>query len=168
MKVALIGLLIGVALMVAAWVGLRMQAGQLGRYRARRTLLTDPEQVLFHRLRQAFPEHLVFAQVSLNQVISVAPKVSDKRARTSLFNKINGKSLDFLICGPDSAPLLAIELDDSSHDRKDRRKADQQKTEALESAELRLVRMNVKALPSTPELADLLLPTPHVHDSHDH
>lgn len=159
MKVALIGLIIGLFLMVVAWLGIQLGAKQAGRYKAKRTLLTEPEQVLFHRLRQAFPDRHVFAQVSLNQLVEVAPTVSDRRARTGLFNRINGKALDFVVCGPDTSPLLVIELDDSSHNRRDRRRADRHKDEALGSAELRLVRVNVKKLPSVTELEVMLQST---------
>lgn len=169
MKIALIGVLIGLVLMGVAWLGLQLNAKQIGRYKAKRTLLTEPEQVLFHRLRQAFPDWHVFAQVSLNQLVAVAPTVSDKRTRASLFNRINGKALDFVVCGADTSPLLIVELDDSSHNRKDRRKADQQKDEALESAELRFVRVNVKKLPSTTELAAMLQANdaPNEQEHHD-
>lgn len=40
------------------------------------------------------------------------------------FSRINGKSVDFLICTNDMKPLIAIELDDNTHDRPDRQKRD--------------------------------------------
>ncbi len=33
------------------------------------TLLSKPEQILFHRLIEAFPNHLIFAQVALTMVV---------------------------------------------------------------------------------------------------
>jgi hypothetical protein len=39
-------------------------------------------------------------------------------------NRISQLSIDFLIAGPDTRIIAAIKLDDSSHDRRDRRDAD--------------------------------------------
>ena len=42
----------------------------------------------------------------------------------SHFNKISGKHADFLLCDKNMKPVLAIELDDSSHTRPDRQDRD--------------------------------------------
>lgn len=168
MKIALIGLLVGMLMVLAAWLGLRRSSSPAALYRlARPTLLTEPEQVLFHRLCEAFPDKHVFPQVALNQVVGVASSVPDKRQRAVLVNQIQGKALDFLVCGPDTAALLAIELDEKSHDRADRRRADQQKAAALASAGIKLVRFNVAQLPDTAALAALLQEESTEEEVHD-
>jgi hypothetical protein len=81
-------------------------------------LLSEREQILYHRLVKAAPEHIVLMQVL------------------------------FLIVTADTSILAAVELDDASHDREDRRAADARKTHALESAGISLLRWNVRQMPS--------------------
>lgn len=123
-------------------------------YRAR-VLMTEREQVMFHRLREACPELLVFSQVQLSRAIEVKPRVDD---HTSWRNKIDRKSLDFVICLPDSSILAVIELDDKSHDRQKQKTRDADKTRALADAGVRLIRVN--EIPSVSALCGLLGRTP--------
>jgi very-short-patch-repair endonuclease len=106
-------------------------------------VLTSPEQVLYHRLVKALPDHMVLAQIQLSRVLGV------KRGFNfaAWNNRINRLSLDFLVCRKDSSVVAAIELDDSSHDRPDRREADARKAWALKSAGIRLIRWSTVALP---------------------
>ncbi|PTQ87955.1 DUF2726 domain-containing protein [Agitococcus lubricus] len=119
-----------------------------------RELMTPPERVLYVRLRQALPEYLIFSQVQLCRMIEVSPE-ADKQ---SWFNRINRMSVDFVICAPDGARILAaIELDDSSHQRADRVKADNKKDKALASAGIRIIRWPVKGMPNAQQIrADFL------------
>lgn len=159
----MVGLAIGIVLMLVAYKGLAGAGGRKGRqaaYKARAALLTEPEQVLLHRLREAFPEHLVFSQVAMNQIVSVHPRIANKSERKSLWNRINGLSLDFVVCSLDCAPVAAIELDDRTHERADRRKSDANKDAALESAGVRLLRISVGAIPSADELQERLARNP--------
>ena len=60
-------------------------------------------------------------------------------------NKIDRKHLDFLICKADDLSLVAgVELDDSSHQRKDRGERDILVDEVLKSAGIPLVRFAAK------------------------
>ncbi len=119
-----------------------------------RELMTEPERVLYVRLRQALPEYLIFSQVQLCRLIDVDPE-ADKQA---WFNRINRMSVDFVICAPDGATILAaIELDDSSHERNDRIKADAKKDKALVSAGIRIIRWPVRGMPNSQQIrADFL------------
>ena len=114
-----------------------------------RRVLTDPEQVLFHRLREAMPECIVLAQVELSRV--VVPTDPDKRSAFALYNRIRGKSLDFVVCLKDFSVVAALELDDASH-TKSRRAADGTKNEALASAGIPLIRWNVRSLPTAAQI----------------
>lgn len=130
-----------------------------GRYVGRSSVLSMPERIMYQRLREALPDKLIFAQVSVNRLIDSRAEVgSFKSVDYSLFGKINGKSFDFVICDENTVPLVAVELDDSSHQRADRKKADAQKNEACEQAGIRLVRFKVTQMPATTELANLLTP----------
>ncbi|RYF28951.1 MAG: DUF2726 domain-containing protein [Chloroflexi bacterium] len=57
------------------------------------------------------------------------------------FSRINGKSVDFLLCTVDnSEPVIAIELDDLSHQRDDRVERDMFVEQILKESEMPLVR----------------------------
>lgn len=57
------------------------------------------------------------------------------------FSRINGKSVDFLICTNDMKPLMAIELDDSTHDQPDRKNRDEFVNSIIMSANIPLLRL---------------------------
>lgn len=105
--------------------------------------LSQPEQVLFHRLVKALPGHIVLAQVQLSRVLGVK-----KGFKTQGWNnRINRMSYDFVICALDATVLAAIELDDKTHSSPSRVAADAKKDRATAAAGIRLVRWNVKNLP---------------------
>src|SRR5580704_7644114 len=106
-------------------------------------LLTQPEQVLYHRLVKALPNHIVLAQVQVSRVLGVK-KGSRFHEWT---NRINRLSYDFVICDKAAAVIAAIELDDKSHESKSRRATDAKKSKATTDAGLRLLRWQVKSLP---------------------
>ena len=114
--------------------------------------LTQPEQVLYHRLVRAMPECIVLAQVQLSRVLGVK-KGFDFRVWN---NRINRLSLDFLICLKDSTIVSAIELDDKTHNNPLRIEADTRKEKALFAAGIVLVRWNVGALPDEATIRQVL------------
>ena len=105
--------------------------------------LTQPEQVLYHRLVKALPEHIILAQVQVSRVLGVKKGSNFNEWN----NRINRMSYDFVVCGKDSAVLAAIELDDKSHESNRRSTTDEKKNKATADAGLRLIRWNVKTLP---------------------
>lgn len=105
--------------------------------------LSEPEQVLYHRLVAAMPECIVLAQVQLSRVLGV-------RHGANLYewnNRINRMSLDYLVCLKDATIVAAIELDDRTHDLAARIGADTKKEKALAAAGIPLIRWHVGALP---------------------
>jgi very-short-patch-repair endonuclease len=110
---------------------------------AKRQLLTESERTLYQRLGQSLPNHIVLAQVQLLQVINF-----ERGRRTqAILNRISQLSLDFLIVNPDTSIVAAVELDDATHARDNRRQADARKSHALQSAGIPLIRWNAKSLP---------------------
>jgi len=117
--------------------------------------LSQPEQVLYHRLVAALPEHIVLAQVQLSRVMGVKKGFSAR----GWLNRINRMSFDFVVCLKDSTVVAAIELDDRSHGSADRIEADIKKSRAASAAGIRLVRWNVKGLPDSDDIRHAFEPS---------
>lgn len=110
--------------------------------------LTQPEQILFHRLIKALPEYIVLAQVQVSRVLGVKKGFNFHQWN----NRINRLSYDFVVCSKDSKVLAVIELDDNTHKKSSRVETDRKKEKATAAASLRLIRWNVKALPDQEEI----------------
>jgi very-short-patch-repair endonuclease len=105
--------------------------------------LSQPEQVLYHRLVQALPDRIVLAQVQVSRVLGVKKGFNFYEWN----NRIDRMSYDFVVCAMDSSVLAVIELDDKSHGSESRRRADAKKDRATSAAGIRMIRWNVKAMP---------------------
>lgn len=110
-------------------------------YEARKELFSPAERSFCGVLEQAVAgQYRVFGKVRLGDLIQPAKGYSRGR-RTGAWNRINQKHVDFVICRPDTlAAVGAVELDDSSHGRKDRSERDDFVDKALKSAGISLVR----------------------------
>lgn len=111
------------------------------RYLRKDSIMTEFEREFFKVLFGAIDnQYYVFPQVHLDAIISY--KIGGK-SRFGAFRHINEKSVDFVICDKEQLrPLLAIELDDSSHNREDRRKRDEEVERILNEAGMPLLRIN--------------------------
>jgi hypothetical protein len=87
------------------------------------------------------PDYTLFAKVRLADLVDVTKGAS---AWQSHFNRISGKHVDFVLCDRDLAPVVAIELDDASHDEGDRQDRDKFVDQALTAAALPIVRIRAK------------------------
>lgn len=114
--------------------------------------LSNPEQVVFHRLVTAMPDQIILSQVGLSRLLGV--KKSHKFSEWH--NKINRMSVDFVICDMAAGVQHVIELDDSTHKRADRIVADTKKDKALLDAGMKVIRWNVKNIPSVDEIREQL------------
>lgn len=121
------------------------------------TVITKPEQILYERLKKAFPNenYTIGYQVALNRLVK--PIYSTNEQRYELSKKIGSKSIDFIITNLSFETLFLIELDDSSHNNIDTQKRDSDKNEILKNAGLKLYRFNVKKIPTVNELKKLLI-----------
>lgn len=88
-------------------------------YTAKKYFLTKSERDFYNMLGQAVGgDYRIFAQVHLSSILDEKVKGQDWRAARA---SINRKSVDYLLCEKNYlSPVLAIELDDPSHDRPDR------------------------------------------------
>lgn len=112
-------------------------------YKKKQYLLSVAEKNFYEVLKTAIQDtdYYICPKVRLADIIYVGK--TDKRQ--SYFNKIQSKHIDFLLCTADTlSPVIAIELDDNSHFRKDRIKRDAFVDKALKAAGLKIIRFNVK------------------------
>ena len=116
-------------------------------------LMSRPEQVLYHRLISALPEHIILAQVQLSRVLGVKKGYNFGEWN----NRINRMSVDFIVCQKDASVIAVIELDDKSHEAESRQKADAKKDKALASAEISIIRWKVEKMPDEKTIQDTLI-----------
>jgi len=116
-------------------------------------ILTSPEQVLFHRLLKALPEHIILTQVQYSGFL----KVKDGFQHNKFHPKIRQKSIDFLVCNTDFTAIAAIELDEKSHDTEKRKLSDDFKNKAILESGLKLHRWRVEKIPSIEEIKRIIM-----------
>jgi very-short-patch-repair endonuclease len=87
------------------------------------------------------------------------PRLADvfKHEDSAGFNKVSQKHIDFLICrNGDWMPMLGIELDDASHERKDRKERDMFVNKLFASVGLPLIRIHVSEVDQIEKLVENL------------
>jgi hypothetical protein len=122
-------------------------------YSKKKFFFSAAERSFYEILRRMAPDHTVFAKVRMCDVIAVS---EGRKAWQT--NGIQSKHLDFLICDATLAPVVAIELDDSSHARPDRKARDQFVDAALAAAEVPIVRIPAKRSYAVEEIRRLIFP----------
>ena len=112
-------------------------------YRARGRLVTKSELKFYKSLQKAVQDDWqIFAMVRIAELLRVEEGIPNRR---KWINKILAKHIDFVLCHPNTLePIVCIELDDKSHQRKDRIERDIFVNHAFESAELPLLRVPVQ------------------------
>lgn len=119
-------------------------------YRLRNDFLSDAEYSFFGVLRQVFGDrYYICPKIALKEIIFVARP----HENMSYYSQIDRKHVDFLLYDLGTRnPVMGIELDDKSHDRRDREKRDVFVNEVFETAGLPLARVTAAA---SYNLADL-------------
>jgi hypothetical protein len=115
-------------------------------------LLSEREQTLYKRLETICPHHVVLAQVALSQLIHVRSGIPRPESLRGRYKQLVA---DFVLCRPDFSVAAVIELDDSTHGRAIQRKRDANKTRAVESAGIRMVRLPAGTIPTETELRQI-------------
>lgn len=110
-------------------------------YRKSNQVMTDHELKYYKILNEAVGEnYYILAQAHLSAFLE--HKVPNGQNWKVAFRHINGKSIDYLLCDKQTlAPLLAIELDDASHEKQDRRLRDEEVERIFTDAKLPLMRV---------------------------
>lgn len=112
-------------------------------YLKKDSLLTEAEKKFYFVLSEIIGnDYLIFSKVRMADLLYL-PKMSN-RDFYHYQNKIQSKHIDFLICNKeDIKPLLAIELDDSSHLKVNRILRDELVDKIFESASLPIIHIRV-------------------------
>lgn len=121
-------------------------------YRRKDYLLTVAERNFYEVLKKVSDENnkLLFAKVRLEDLLWLPENVEN---RFGLRNRIKSRHVDFVLCDKENIrPLIAIELDDSSHNREDRIKRDDFLDEALHDAGLPILHIRVQETYDVEEL----------------
>ncbi len=127
-------------------------------YCLRDDFLSPAEHSFFMVLRSAVSDK-VLVQTKVNLGDLFYARSSDPSKYRIYTNKIDRKHVDFLLCDPKTVrPLVAIELDDKSHQRDDRQARDAFVENVFRAAALPLVRVPARKTYSVTELTGLLQP----------
>ncbi|MFH1299562.1 MAG: DUF2726 domain-containing protein [Planctomycetota bacterium] len=123
-------------------------------YRLKDNFLSPAEASFYGVLKKAVGEELLIClKVNLGDLFFVSNSIEKQAFR----NKINRKHVDFLLCDPTLIkPLLGVELDDSSHSRKDRQERDQFVDSVFAAAGLPLLHVPAARGYRVPEIAELI------------
>ena len=109
------------------------------------TLLTAAEQKFYEALDAAIDGRLlILSKVRIADLLTVSSTSSSARHR--VFCSIACKHVDFVLAEAENLrPIAAVELDDSSHQRADRRRRDPLLDDLFEKAEFPLLRFRAAA-----------------------
>jgi len=109
-------------------------------YKRKEYFITKPEHELYDLLVQLFGfKYYIFPQVRLSTLLD--EKVRGQNWRGA-WSHINRKSVDFVFCDKANIkPLLALELDDASHEKEERIERDEEVERILKDAQLPLIRI---------------------------
>lgn len=132
-------LVVVVAVVVILRFLAEQQKGQIQYpYKLCDSLLTPTEMQFYVILREA-----------TDATICVKPRMADilkaPRDDRASFARISQKHTDFILCDPATMrPILAVELDDKSHERADRRARDEFVDKAMQAAKLPILHVKVR------------------------
>jgi len=110
------------------------------RYYAKSYIMTARENECFKILNEIFgTKWFVIPQVHLSALLDHKVKGQNWKAA---FRHINGKSVDYVLVGKESYRIIcAIELDDSTHNRVDRKERDNEIERIFNEAKIPLARI---------------------------
>ena len=127
-------------------------------YQTKQFILSPAEQKFYKALSQGLgSQFMILMKVRVADALQPGSGVS-KNEWASAFNRIKSKHFDFLLCSHNSYEIIAaIELDDSSHQQKNRIKRDKFLNSACESANFALIRIVARQVYSAQEIKSAVL-----------
>jgi hypothetical protein len=122
-------------------------------YRKRKSLMSEAELKFYNALEKAVPE----GEIKILSKVRILDIVEPTKRGYLYMNKISSKHIDFLLCKKeDMSPALAIELDDSTHEK--RKERDNFKNKVMEVSGLQLERFKVKGVYEKGSIEDRIKP----------
>ncbi|WP_083868124.1 DUF2726 domain-containing protein [Halomonas smyrnensis] len=116
-------------------------------YIARSHLMTPTEREVYKVIEKRYGEkYYIFCQVRVVDVIQPNSKKYHSKSKEylSLFRQLSQWHFDYVLCDKGAFKVFcALELDDSSHNRVDRKKRDRIINEACKTSGLRLERLEL-------------------------
>ena len=105
-------------------------------YKKKNSLMNGSESALFFELQKQLPSsYHIFPNMRLADIVESVNGHGFYKRR----NKILPRHIDFVICDSFFKPMMAIELNGSSHNRLDRMEIDEEKKNILEEAQIPLI-----------------------------
>ena len=122
------------------------------KYYAKSYVMTSRENECFKILNEVFSSKwFVIPQVHLSALLDYRVKGQNWNAA---FRHINGKSVDFVLIGKESFKVIcAIEIDDSTHNKPERKERDVEIERIFNQARIPLARISKFESMTKPELA---------------
>ena len=124
-------------------------------YCRRPFLLSKAEKYFYNILREIFGTYTILAKVRVADLVEANQRHPNWQSN---FNRIKSKDIDFIICDAWLCPLLAVELDGSSHKGIDRQQRDALVDQILKDAALEIVHVPRQKRYFHNEIRQLLLP----------
>lgn len=123
-------------------------------YEKKERLTTKAESEFFNILQQVVSDsYYIVPQVKLSSIISVS--VNGKEYQKYL-NKIDRKTVDFVLFNKQFSPIMVIELDDHSHDRESRKRRDNFVNELMEKTNLKIIHIKTSYSYNAEEIRNLI------------
>lgn len=137
--IIIVGVLLGIVAVAELFLGKQTDLPKY-RYKRKQFFMSRAEHECFEALMAAVGnEYHIFPQVHLPTIIDNKVKGQNWNAA---FRHVSQKSVDFVLCNKRYIePILAIELDDKTHGRQDRKDRDEEVERILKDAGLPLLRL---------------------------
>jgi hypothetical protein len=117
-------------------------------------LLSKPEKYFYNVLREIVGNYTVLTKVRLADLVETNKGHPRQRGN---FNRVRSKHIDFVVCDDWLRPVIAIELDGSSHQLPERRERDAIVDQILATASLPIIHVSRRGWYDHDEIAKLLL-----------
>lgn len=109
----------------------------------KKDLLTKREWKFYKEIKPIADKYNlhIIAKVRLSDLVDVKSDLS-KSEQSTYLNKIQRKHIDFVLCNPDNLRVLAlVELDDTTHNKKERAMRDEFVNDLCKSVDYKLIRL---------------------------
>ena len=155
---ALVVLVFALVIVIGVVGQLVKKPASSAKYERRQKLFSDAERSFLGVLDQLFgAQYRIFGKVGLSDILKTQAGLSNS-ARSSAFNRIRGRHVDFVLCDPSTFEIVAtIELDDSSHEAAPRQNRDKFVDQALSSAGVPLIRFKAQRAYNPTEVREKIL-----------